>query len=46
MEADYGGVAAWLRGHGLSEEDLGLLRARLREPDATDSPRPGPSQLQ
>jgi protein tyrosine/serine phosphatase len=30
MDARYGGVAAWLSTHGLSDEDLDALRVRLR----------------
>jgi len=32
MESRYGGVARWLSEHGLSTEDLDLLRAKLRRP--------------
>jgi protein-tyrosine phosphatase len=30
MDARYGGTRRWLAGHGLSEEDLRLLRVKLR----------------
>jgi protein tyrosine/serine phosphatase len=30
LDRRHGGAAAWLTAHGLSEDDLGLLRARLR----------------
>jgi protein tyrosine/serine phosphatase len=30
MDARYGGVAAWLSAHGLSDEDLDALRVKLR----------------
>ena len=30
MESRYGGVARWLTDHGLSTEELDLLRAKLR----------------
>jgi protein-tyrosine phosphatase len=32
----YGGATAWLTAHGLSEEDLNLLRAKLRTPGPGD----------
>jgi protein-tyrosine phosphatase len=32
LNARYGGATRWLTDHGLSQEDLGLLRAKLREP--------------
>ena len=38
LESQYGGAAAWLTAHGLSEEDLSLLRAKLL--------LPGPGDLQ
>ena len=33
MDTQFGGAAAWLTAHGLSQEDLDLLRAKLRSPD-------------
>ena len=30
MEARYGGVARWLADHGFSDDELRLLRAKLR----------------
>jgi protein-tyrosine phosphatase len=36
LESRYGGAAAWLTAHGLSEEDLNLLRAKLRTPGPGD----------
>jgi protein tyrosine/serine phosphatase len=38
LESQYGGAAAWLTAHGLSEDDLSLLRAKLL--------LPGPGDLQ
>ncbi len=32
LDARYGGVVPWLDDHGFSGSDLGLLRARLRNP--------------
>ncbi len=32
MDARHGGVTAWLDKHGFGDEDLNLLRARLRQP--------------
>jgi hypothetical protein len=32
LDARYGGATAWLAAHGLSDQDLHLLRARLRDP--------------
>ncbi|HWG12705.1 MAG TPA: tyrosine-protein phosphatase [Streptosporangiaceae bacterium] len=32
LDTRYGGAAAWLTAHGLSEDDLARLRARLRTP--------------
>jgi protein tyrosine/serine phosphatase len=31
MESRYGGVARWLAGHGFSDDELRLLRAKLRD---------------
>ena len=31
LDSRYGGAAAWLAGHGLSDQDLRLLRAKLRD---------------
>jgi protein tyrosine/serine phosphatase len=36
MESRFGGAAAWLTAHGLSQDDLDLLRAKLRVPSAGD----------
>jgi len=33
VDHQFGGAAAWLTAHGLSQEDLDLLRAKLRSPD-------------
>lgn len=33
MDHQFGGAAAWLTAHGLSQEDLDLLRAKLRSPN-------------
>jgi protein-tyrosine phosphatase len=32
MDSRHGGVVSWLAGHGLSEDDMDLLRAKLRRP--------------
>jgi protein-tyrosine phosphatase len=40
MDVRYGGVVSWLADHGFGDDDLRLLRAKLR--DATD-PRSAPS---
>jgi hypothetical protein len=32
MDSRYGGVARWLAAHGFGDDDLHLLRARLRQP--------------
>jgi len=32
LQSQDGGAAAWLTGHGLSQDDLDLLRAKLRDP--------------
>ena len=37
MDARYGGVVAWLTDHDFSGDDLSLLRAKLRQRDATFS---------
>ena len=31
LDAKYGGVAAWAAGHGLTEDEFGRLRAKLRQ---------------
>jgi protein-tyrosine phosphatase len=31
LDVQYGGLTAWLSGHGFTDEDLALLRSRLRE---------------
>jgi protein-tyrosine phosphatase len=36
LTAEFGGAAAWLTGHGLSQDDLDLLRAKLRTPTSGD----------
>ena len=32
LDVRYGGAAAWMKGAGLSDDDLGQLRAKLRQP--------------
>jgi protein-tyrosine phosphatase len=32
MDSRYGGVDSWLADHGFTDEDLRLLRAKLRHP--------------
>jgi hypothetical protein len=32
LDRQFGGAAAWLTAHGLSEEDLARLRTKLRTP--------------
>jgi protein-tyrosine phosphatase len=36
LDTQFGGAAAWLTAHGLSQEDLDLLRAKLRAPGPRD----------
>ncbi|MBV9792791.1 MAG: tyrosine-protein phosphatase [Actinobacteria bacterium] len=36
LDARFGGAAAWLTAHGLSDDDLELLRAKLRAPGRAD----------
>ncbi len=39
MESRYGGVTRWLTDHGFSDDDLRLLRGKLRDPADPGTPR-------